>query len=66
MEITLSDRLEISGDCCLESYDHYGVVLCYVEHQADSYYSDTETTVDIDKDLAVKIIEWLTEKYQLE
>ena len=61
----MDDKLEIGNDCYLEYYKSFGVSLCYMEHQADSWYSDTKTEVDIDKTTAIKIVKWLNEKYQL-
>ena len=62
----MADELEITHDCRLEYYDSFGVSLSYKEHQADRWYSDTETEVDIDKDKAVEIITWLSDKFKLE
>jgi len=58
-----NDKLEIGSGCRLEYYDSFGVSLVYTEHQADSWYSNTETDVPIDEKKASEIIAWLREKY---
>jgi len=65
MSKEIPNKLELSNDCCLEFYDSFGVSLCYFERQADQFYRDLETEIDIDKEKAVEIIEWLKNKYQL-
>ena len=65
IEMTSNEKLEIAYGCRLEYYDSFGVSLCYVEHQADSWYTDTETEIDIDKDKAAEIVAWICDKYQL-
>jgi len=59
------NKLEITRSCWLEHYSHCAPSLCYIERQADSYYSDGETEIDIDKDTAIQIIEWLAEEHNL-
>ena len=58
--------LKLGRDCQLEYTPHSGGALCYTEHSPDSWYSDTETEIDIDKDKATEIVAWLCEKYQLQ
>jgi hypothetical protein len=60
-----NDKLTISPCCRLEYMHWWGVVLTYMERSPDPYYSDSETDVDIDRAMAMKIIEWLTAKYNL-
>jgi len=62
---THPDKLELERTCYLQYYEHSGVSLCYIERQADPWYGDGETEVDIDRDMADKIIAWLREKYDL-
>ena len=59
------DTLELGHDCQLEYCESVGATLCYKEHQADYWYSDTETEVSIDDDMARAIVAWLTEKCRL-
>ena len=64
-EVMSLEKLEIGNGCQLKYYKWCGVSLCYTEHQADSWYTNTETEVDIDKDKAVEIVAWLCDKYNL-
>ena len=59
------NKLEIAGSCSLKHYDYCEPSLCYTEHQADRWYSDNETEVDIDKAKAQEIIDWLAAEYNL-
>lgn len=58
-------KLEISYGCWLE--ESWGdVSLCYVERATDHWTTDSETTIDLDKEKARKIINWLQKKFNLE
>ena len=59
------DQLEIGNGCSLKSYESMGVSISYMERQADHWYGDVETEIDIDKEKAAEIVIWLCEKYQL-
>lgn len=59
----MSDKLDIGGGCRLEHTENWGVTLCYKEHQGDSWYSDTETELDINRAKAEEIIAWLRDKF---
>ena len=58
-----TETLNIGGDCeltvTLWENIPSEVSVDYVEHQADGYYSDNETSHDIDKEKAVEIIAFL-------
>lgn len=63
--MTHPDELVIAGSCRLKHYGYSEPSLCYTEHQADSWYSDNEIEVDIDKAKAQEIIDWLAAEYDL-
>ena len=57
-------KFHISPDSYLEC--SWGdVCLCYTEHSPDHWYSNTEASVYINKDMALKIIEYLKEAYDI-
>ena len=66
--MTNDDRefLKLTSDCCFE-WDKWGnkVYLNYTEHSTDHWSSDTVTSVDIEKDEAQKIVDFLRSKYDL-
>lgn len=43
-----------------------GVELEYEERQGDPWYSDSNTCVDIDRDMAIKIIQFLAEAHGID
>lgn len=58
------DKLHIDNDVYIEC--SWGEVsLCYIEHSPDHWYSDKETDVGISKDMALKIVEYLKEAYDI-
>ena len=59
-----TNKFSISSDCYLQFDKWSGVSLNYTERQADTYYPDTETEVNIDENMAKQIINWLKEKYE--
>ena len=66
-------KLEISPTCELVCYkyqkylaeDHTEVTLDYIEHSTDHWHSDNETSLDIGKEKALEIIDFLRESYGL-
>ena len=59
---------KIGDTCYLTRADYEGdadpcITLEYTERQADPYYSDTETSLDIDKEKTVEIINMLKEAF---
>ena len=56
------EELKLSDGCSLVK-EHYGdfsyVMIEYIERSTDHYHSDSETQVDIDIDLARKIVKTL-------
>lgn len=46
--------------------DNKDVYLTYVEHSPDPWYSDVETNVDIEREDAIKIIEFLRREFDIE
>ena len=65
--MTNDDRefLKLTSDCYFEWDKYSGVSLNYTERQADSWYSDTDTSVDIEKEDAQKIVDFLRSKYDI-
>ena len=61
----LKNKLELTGSCWFEDYGYGDICLCYIEHATDHWNSDSETTVDIDKEKAEKIIGWLQDKFNV-
>lgn len=63
------NSLELSSGCRLNyaRSDHDGMLLwcdlTYTEHQADPWYGDSKTDVQINEDAARKIIAFLQEAY---
>ena len=59
-----TDKLELGGSCHLEAtrWDSFPtqVSIEYVEHATDHWNSDSTTSVDIDADMARKIIAFLS------
>ena len=43
----------------------YPVCLEYTEHSSDHWHSDTETLIDIDKEKAVELVEFLKKHYNI-
>jgi len=62
-------QVEIGATCHLTSTVYSGgsmdVYLDYIEHSADHWHSDTETSLDIDKDKAVEIINFLKDAFSI-
>lgn len=63
-------QVELSPTCHLTKFI-YGecvsadISLDYIEHSSDHYHSDDETSIDIDKEKAVEIVEFLNEAFLL-
>jgi len=57
------EKFHIEGSCNLVVTKWQGiapdVTLDYIEHSPDSWYSNTETSCDIDKEKAIGIIQFL-------
>ena len=62
----INDKLELTPDCWLEDLGWGDINLCYTEHATDHWNSDSETTVDVDRDTAEKIIAWLQSKFNFD
>lgn len=63
-------QVKLSSTCHLErvvygSDSSPSVSLDYIEHSSDSWYSDNETSLDIDKEKATEIIKFLEESFDL-
>lgn len=64
--------LELSGSCKFECIEFEGgsfppmVSLDYVEHSTDHYHSDSDTSIDITKEDAEKIIAFLRAAHSIE
>jgi hypothetical protein len=65
MDASVDNTLRLNRSCWFEHTPGYGIELCYVEHSPDPYYSDMDTTVDISREKALEIIQWLCEKFDL-
>jgi hypothetical protein len=68
--MSIDTRLELSKSCevVLTEYDGgFGstLTLDYVEHSSDWGHPDEETSVDIDKEMAIAIIAILQKAYEL-
>ena len=61
----MDDTLKLTKSCWLEHTPGCQVGLCYVEHSPDPEYSDMDTVVDISRERALEIIQWLCEKFDL-
>ena len=61
-----NDKLELTSRCWLEDIGWGDINLCYIERAADHWNSDSETTVDVDRDTAEKIIAWLQSKFNFD
>ena len=62
--------VELSDSCMFELIEWdstFGptLTLDYTEHACDGYFSDNETSIDIDKEMAIKIIEILQKAHKL-
>ena len=68
MSIETTVKLSKSCEFVLGQYASSGayVSLDYTEHSSDAYHSDNETSIDIDKDMAIAIISMLQKAYNLE
>jgi hypothetical protein len=66
----LETILELSGSCVIELTEYDGgfeptLTLDYTEHSSDHWHSDNETSIDIDKEMAISIIAILQKAYKL-
>jgi len=56
-------RIELTSSCSFVETKwtdtHKDVCLEYTEHSIDPWYSDSETSIDIDADMAAKIVQFL-------
>lgn len=63
-------QVEIGSSCHLTKTE-YGehvlpdITIDYIEHSIDPYYSDNETSLDIDKEKAIEIINFLKDAFSL-
>lgn len=65
------DFLEVSGSCKFTAvkysqYDDVEVSMDYIEYSAGHYHTDSETSVEIDKDKAAEIVGFLSKHFNLE
>lgn len=64
-----TETLEISTDCKFEATSIEGystdVVLEYIEYATDHYHSDHRTSIDINKEEAQKIVDFLVKHFNL-
>jgi hypothetical protein len=62
-------KLELSSSCEFELFEYsngeINLSLDYVEHATDHYSSDNTTSIDIDRDKAKEIIDFLLAAYNL-
>lgn len=60
--------LELSTNCQFVDYEWenspYPVAIEYVERSSDYWYSDTETTIDIDINMAKEIVSFLEKAFK--
>ncbi|WP_163372894.1 hypothetical protein [Endozoicomonas acroporae] len=62
----MKEELKITETCKLVRYEYSKEVsLEYVEHSPDSWYSDNETSIDLDKAMAEKIVTMLRKVYSI-
>tara|TARA_R110000823_G_scaffold92053_1_gene202105 strand:- start:102 stop:320 length:219 start_codon:yes stop_codon:yes gene_type:complete len=69
--MSIDTRVELSSSCEIvlteyESIFEPTLTLDYTEHSSDPWHSDNETSIDIDKDMAIEIILVLQKAYKLE
>tara|TARA_R110000851_G_C12676112_1_gene523244 strand:+ start:53 stop:262 length:210 start_codon:yes stop_codon:yes gene_type:complete len=60
--MSVKTTVEISESCRFEMEEHdinASLTLDYTEHSSDHWHSDSDTSHDIDKDTAIKIIDLL-------
>lgn len=63
-------QLEIGSTCHLTKTEYSesvgpDITLDYIEHSADHWYQDRETSLDIDKEKAVEIIKFLQDAFAI-
>ena len=68
--MSIDTRVKLSESCEIvlteyESIFKPDLTLDYTEHSSDPYFSDRETSIDIDKDTAIAIISILQKAYKL-
>jgi hypothetical protein len=68
--MSIETRVELSKSCevVLTEYDGgFGstLTLDYIEHSSDYWHAEDETSVDIDKEMAIAIIAILQKAYEL-
>lgn len=65
----MTGRLDITKSCWFEKWSWTAeteVVLHYIEHSPDPWYSDSETDIDIDRATAIEIVEFLTRAFNID
>jgi hypothetical protein len=62
--LNITDNFYITRNVYLTVPDD--VYFTYIEHSPDPWYSDSETDVDIDRDQAIQIIDFLREAFSIE
>jgi hypothetical protein len=63
-------KVALSGSCRIELTEYESVfepdiTLDYTEYSSDPYYSDSYTSIDIDREMAISIIAILQKAYKL-
>ncbi len=65
-----TEILELSSSCKLEATSYDGgstyVSIEYVEHSTDHWHSDSNTSLDVSKEQAIEIIEFLKRNFNLQ
>lgn len=66
------DRLELTSSCSFQAVSWADgayptdVTLEYTEHSSDHYHSDHETSIDLNKEDAIRIVKFLTRHFGLD
>lgn len=62
-------KVAVNDACWLDIYIYdsgeVNVWLEYIEHSPDPWYGNTETSIDIDKETAIKIVKALKEAFKI-
>ena len=68
--MSIETKVVLSGSCVIELTEYESVfkpdlTLDYTEHSSDHWHSDSYTSIDIDKEMAISIIAILQKAYKL-
>ncbi|NOU20413.1 MAG: hypothetical protein HOO93_01250 [Methyloglobulus sp.] len=65
----IDEKINIGNGCCLTANYISGmqpdVAIEYTEYSTDHWHSDTETSIDIDKNKAIEIAEFLKKHFDV-